>query len=382
MVGQLQGVAIPASVLERDVLAARVRDYSPRLLDELWPRARSCGSAPAPLGHDDGRVVLARRDQAALLLPRLGFDRAGDPPVTSDCTTTSGRCSAERGACFFRELTVGAGVGDQEMLEALWDLVWAGEVTNDAFAPVRATVAGGGRSAASGSGRSSGRFAGPAGPVSDRWPCSGRPAARAAGRWWRRAFRRPPTRRCPAVALAGVLLERHGVLTREAVRGEGIPGGFAGLYPVLRAMEESGRIRRGYFVAGLGGAQFALPGAVDRLRSVRQPAAGTARALVLAATDPANPFGLVLPWPVKGPQRAAGAYLVLVDGTPALYLERGGRGAGRPPRLRRGHGRRRRSTPWVAWSARAAGRAWPCSASPRSSSRGCGRPSSCPLPRG
>jgi len=137
--------------------------------------------------------------------------------------------------------------------------------------------------------------------------------------------------------LAGALLERHGVLTREAVRGEGLPGGFAGLYPVLRAMEESGRIRRGYFVTGLGGAQFALPGAVDRLRSVRDPVAppeqasperrrAVARTLLLAATDPANPYGLALPWPVKGPQRVAGAYVVIVDGTPSLYVERGGRG--------------------------------------------------------
>jgi ATP-dependent Lhr-like helicase len=119
-----------------------------------------------------------------------------------------------------------------------------------------------------------------------------------------------------------VLLERHGVLTREAVRGEGHPGGFAAVYGVLRAMEESGRARRGYFVAGLGGAQFSLLGAVDRLRSFRDERTGT---LVLAATDPANPYGSVLPWPVKGPQRAAGAYVVLRDGGPCLYLERGGR---------------------------------------------------------
>lgn len=126
-----------------------------------------------------------------------------------------------------------------------------------------------------------------------------------------------------AHARAAVLLDRHGVLTREAVRGEGVSGGFVGVYPVLRAMEEAGRIRRGYFVSGLGGAQFALPGAVDRLRSHRD-ADGVA--LVLAATDPANAYGLSLPWPVKGPQRAAGAYVVLVAGEASLYLERGGRG--------------------------------------------------------
>ncbi len=126
--------------------------------------------------------------------------------------------------------------------------------------------------------------------------------------------------------LAGVLLDRHGVLTREAVRGEGVPGGFAGIYPVLRAMEEAGRIRRGYFVTGLGGAQFALPGAVDRLRSFREGAPDGPVTLLLAATDPANVYGQGLPWPVKGPQRVAGAYVVLVDGVASLYVERGGKG--------------------------------------------------------
>jgi ATP-dependent Lhr-like helicase len=126
------------------------------------------------------------------------------------------------------------------------------------------------------------------------------------------------------VAVAGLLLERHGVLTRDAVRAEGIPGGFAGLYPVLRTMEEAGRIRRGYFVAGLGGAQFALPGAVDRLRSLRE-SGSEAVVHVLAATDPANAHGLAVPWPERGPSRTAGAYVVAVDGLASLYLERGGR---------------------------------------------------------
>jgi len=152
-------------------------------------------------------------------------------------------------------------------------------------------------------------------------------------------------------ALATTLLDRHGVLTREAVRGEGHPGGFAGVYPVLRAMEESGRCRRGYFVAGLGGAQFALPGAVDRLRSDHRDRSGTS--LLLAATDPANAYGLSLPWPqrpgagaqaqrpgadtqaqrpgadtrpISGPRRVAGAYVVLIDNEPCLYVEKGARG--------------------------------------------------------
>ena len=128
-----------------------------------------------------------------------------------------------------------------------------------------------------------------------------------------------PTERSHALATA--LLDRHGVLTREAVRGEGHGGGFAAVYPVLRALEESGKARRGYFVAGLGGAQFALPGAVDRLRSARD--VGAARSLVLAATDPANAYGVSLPWPVPGPRRVAGAYVVLVDGHASLYVEKG-----------------------------------------------------------
>ena len=129
------------------------------------------------------------------------------------------------------------------------------------------------------------------------------------------------------------LLERHGVVTREAVVSEGIGGGFSAVYPVLRALEEAGRVRRGYFVAGLGAAQFALPGAIDRLRSVREPADDPDRARVhlLAAADPANPYGAALSWPRRGDDdrrpfsRAAGAYVVLVDGVAVLFLERGGR---------------------------------------------------------
>ncbi len=224
------------------------------------------------------------------------------------------------------------------MLDALWDLVWAGEVTNDTVAPLRAL-----------------RWKRPA---KDHRPRPGRLTAlgppEAAGRWslvddgggeasegggeLRAGDVLPPpaasrTERVHAQAL--VLLERHGVLTREAVAGEAVDGGFSAVYPVLRAMEEAGRIRRGYFVDGLGAAQFALPGAVDRLRALRdQPgeAAGDHGRVVhlLAAADPANPYGAALPWPRRGDDdrrslpRAAGAYVVLVDGAAVLYLDRGG----------------------------------------------------------
>jgi ATP-dependent helicase Lhr and Lhr-like helicase len=315
VVAQLQGVAIPAWVLERDVLGARVADYSPRLLDELTAAGEVVWVGAGPLGTDDGKVMLFLRDRAPLLRPLAAA--AGDRPAGPEHERLR-EVLARRGACFFAELR---GRDDKESLEALWDLVWAGEVTNDSFAPVRA-LAGRGRSHRTSSPRRSRR------PNLGSLTALGPP--RAQGRWSLVEVDLPteavsPTER--AHALAAVLLDRHGVLTREAVRGEGQPGGFAAVYPVLRAMEESGRVRRGYFVAGLGGAQFALPGAVDRLRARREPdAAAGARPLVLAATDPANAYGLTLPWPVPGPRRVAGAYVVLLGGEGALYVERGARG--------------------------------------------------------
>ena len=310
VVRQLQGVPIPASVLERDVLPARVADYSPRLLDELAASGEIMWAGAGPLGRDDGRVMLFLREQAALLLPDA-------PPSERPSDEEHERLRevlSTRGACFFREL---AGTDDARTLDALWDLVWAGEVTNDTFAALRSPAAG------SAPARRSKR------PRPGSLTVLGPP--RAQGRWslvGDALFGEVPSATERAHARAGVLLERHGVLTREAVRGEGVAGGFAGVYPVLRAMEESGRVRRGYFVDGLGGAQFALPGAVDRLRQHRDGDAVGAATVVLAATDPANTYGLTLPWPSEHdarPARAAGAYVVLVDGIASLYLERGGR---------------------------------------------------------
>ncbi|HUP71203.1 MAG TPA: DEAD/DEAH box helicase [Acidimicrobiales bacterium] len=326
VVSQLQGLAVPASVLESEVLAVRVRDYSPQLLDELLVAGEIMWLGAGPLGRGDGKVVLMLRGS-----PLIRALPAGDRPEGPGHDRLR-EVLARRGACFFRDLA-GPGTEDAGTLESLWDLVWAGEVTNDSFAPVRAL--GAQRRRGGGTGAGAGRRPRPRlGHLSVLGP------PKAQGRWSLvdRSGAGASTTEV-AAALAGVLLERHGVLTREAVRGEGVPGGFAGIYPVLRAMEESGRIRRGYFVAGLGGAQFALPGAVDRLRVARdespllQPGEQSgARAplssprtpgLVLAATDPANPFGLCLPWPVPGLKRVAGAHVVLVDGTPGLYAERG-----------------------------------------------------------
>ena len=254
-----------------------------------------------------------------------------------------------RGASFWDDLVraaaaAGTDFDEPTVLTALWDLVWAGEVTNDSLAPVRAFVGGAAstRRAPSAAGkRGSARARPRPGRLSRMGPASG------AGRWSSVApLRMPPPGSAPptptevAHARATQLLERYGVLTREAALGEGIEGGFAGVYPVLKAMEERGAVRRGYFVAGLGAAQFALPGAVDRLRTSRDPRRADALGgrdgrggqdpddvVVLAATDPAQPYGGALPWPPTDgrPARAAGALVVLVDGEAAVFVERGGR---------------------------------------------------------
>lgn len=332
VIGRLQGVALPASVLERDILSRRIRDYSPRLLDELIAAGELMWVGAGPLGRNDGRVRLFLRGEPQLLLscwPIMGMVR----PEGHEHDRLR-MLLANKGACFFREL---GGVSDRETLEALWDLVWAGEVTNDSFAPVRAqTVAKTGAGVqrrrrpshitALGPPIAQGRWSLVSvgfGEMADRSTSSSADATTPSGAIADRS-------RVSAAALtnaAMVLLERHGVLTREAVRGEGVPGGFAAIYPILKAMEERGRIRRGYFVTGRGGAQFALPGAVDRLRAFREGVpSGTDRVCLLAATDPANPFGVSLPWPEKGLQRVPGAFVILVDGELALYLEKGGKG--------------------------------------------------------
>jgi ATP-dependent Lhr-like helicase len=312
VVSQLEGVPIPASVLERDVLAGRISGYTPRLLDELGAAGEVVWIGRGSLGRDDGRVALFRRDRVELLATA---GAASEEPPSEPIHGALRAHLQRRGASFFPQLraTIGEAGSDDELLDAIWDLVWSGEVTNDTFAALRALSLPRSRSRA---------------PRPGRVLALGPP--RAAGRWSLVADlvgeARTPTER--GHALATSLLERHGVVTREAVASEGIAGGYASVYPILRAMEESGRARRGYFVAGLGGAQFALPGAVDRLRAVRE---AEPSAIVLAATDPAQPYGAALAWP-RGPdqerlplQRAAGAYVVIVDGAAALYLERGGR---------------------------------------------------------
>ncbi len=318
VVTQLEGYPIPASILERDVLSARVRDYAPRLLDELGAAGDVVWVGRGPIGRDDGRVAIFRRDRAELLASAGAFE-SGDPP-SGPIHEAIRRHLGHRGATFFGPLraAVRESANESDLLDALWDLVWAGEVTNDTYTALRAMRLPRSRSRATRPGRPAGM-----GPP------------RAAGRWSLVADLvgegRSLTERSHAQALA--LLDRHGVVTREAALSEGIAGGFAGVYPVLRAMEEAGRARRGYFVAGLGGAQFALPGAVDRLRAEREPDSDRHRGVhLLAAADPAQPYGAILPWPHQADAarlplaRVPGAYVVLVDGLAALYVERAGRG--------------------------------------------------------
>ncbi|HZM73417.1 MAG TPA: DEAD/DEAH box helicase, partial [Candidatus Polarisedimenticolia bacterium] len=314
IVDQVAGLPIPASVLERDILPARLPGYNARMLDELGSLGEVAWIGRGPLGRDDGRILLYRPGREVLrpLDVPEGFERpAGERHDRIRAHL------ARRGASFYREIHTAAGGGsDRDVLDALWDLVWAGEVTNDTFAPLRAL-----------------RWKRPA--RSSARPRPGRLTAlgppEAAGRWSlvedmpeasgaAGDLRPATTERLHALSLA--LLERHGVLVRDALGSEVLTGGFSAVYPVLRALEDAGRIRRGYFVEGLGGAQFAQPGAVDRLRALGEPD-GTAQ--VLAATDPANPYGAALAWPERGvldaghrPGRKVGAAVVLVDGVLAL----------------------------------------------------------------
>ena len=326
VVDQLAGLPIPASVLERDVLPARIPGYQPRLLDELGALGEVAWVGRGSLGRDDGRVVLVRPGRE--VLRPAGLADGTDRP-DGERHERIREHLRRRGASFYRELFAAAGGRtDREVLDALWDLVWAGEVTNDTFAPLRALRwkrtgrdrrPRPGRLTSLGPPEAAGRWS----LVDPGWGDDGADTGRIAGGIAAQTERRHAT------ALA--LLERHGVLVREAVNAEGVEGGFSGVYPVLRAMEEQGRIRRGYVVDGLGGAQFALPGAIDRLRATRDASEpGESAVHVLAAADPANPYGAALPWPRLGEddrrsfQRAAGAYVVLVDGAAALYLDRGG----------------------------------------------------------
>ncbi|HEY7070651.1 MAG TPA: DEAD/DEAH box helicase [Acidimicrobiales bacterium] len=323
VLGQLQGAPLPASVLEAEILPARLSEYRSADLDALCTAGELVWVGAGAIGATDGRVRLVFRDQAGLLVPSPS--EADELPDGAVHQALLARLE-QRGASFWSDLVQAVQEADlpyddASVLAALWDLVWAGMVTNDSLAPLRSFVGGKVRKAA-----------GRRRPAVGRLTRLGPPSA--AGRWSLVAplLDPRPTTTELAHARAAQLVERYGVLTREAALGEGTEGGFAGVYPVLRALEEKGRIRRGYFVAGLGAAQFARPGAVDRLRAARPAQEGGGRhepapPVVLAATDPAQPYGAALPWPETGgrPARAAGALVVLAEGEPVVFVERGGR---------------------------------------------------------
>jgi len=405
-VEQLGGAVLPASSLETLVLPARVAGYDPAMLDELMSSGDVLWRGHGSLPGDDGWVSLHLAELAPLTMPSP--DEALE---LSDLNHAVLDALAGGGAFFFRTLSNSVGsLDDEALLAALWDLTWAGRLTNDTLAPLRALLGGGrtahkrravgprrgryagrpstlgGLTARSGgvdSGVGVGRgglggVGGVGGAARPAYPSrSGSPAA--AGRWALLPATEPDVT-LVAYANAEVLLDRYGVVTRGSVVAESVPGGFAAVYRVLAAAEESGRVRRGYFVEGLGAAQFASGGAVDRLRAQSRPL-GTStkvserpRAVVLAACDPANPYGAALPWPdrlptdhrqddpprqlpgrggsapgagstaphraaageaasgsVAGPGRGhqparkAGALVVIVDGEVVLYVERGGR---------------------------------------------------------
>ena len=323
VIDQLAGVPMPASAVESLIFGQRVRDYQPAMLDELLASGEVLWSGAGALSGGDGWVAFHPADTAPLtLLPTSDLELTDTHRLILDALGGGG-------AYFFRQLGV-AGVSTESLKEALWQLIWSGRVTGDTFAPVRSVVSG------------------------DRRPGARRPATpthrqRRAPRMSRYSVAHPQHRSAdPSVTgrwsalpaaeqdstvrahfQADLLLGRHGVLTKGAVAAENMPGGFAMLYKVLSALEEAGRCQRGYFVESLGGAQFATANTVDRLRTfadgVDQPQArehADAMAVVLAATDPANPYGAALPWPVRDaeadnahrPGRKAGALVVLVGG--------------------------------------------------------------------
>ena len=296
----LQGLPLPVSLWEAEVLPRRVPGYQPAALDGL------CASGEVVwVGAGLDRVALFFREDA----PLLGAPAAAPAPEGDAAATL--RAALARSAEFWPDLLQTTGLEPEEALPVLWELVWAGEVTNDAWTPLRAER----------------RYGIPVAPRRPRRfsRARGLSSTSTQGRW-SLATRLFPAGEADRRALAELLLERQGIVVRDGVRGEGIPGGYGAVYGELRALETVGSCRRGYFVEGLGGAQFALPGAVERLRELRTET--DAAALVLAAADPAQPYGAALPWPKRAGARAArvsGAQVVLLGGEAVLFVERGGR---------------------------------------------------------
>ena len=329
VIDQLAGVPIPASAVEPLVFGLRVRDYQPSMLDELLASGEVTWSGAGQIGGGDGWVVFHPADSAPMTLAARSEIEFTDTHRQIMETLGGG------GAYFFRQL---AGNPGDELKQALWELIWAGWVSGDTFAPVRAML--------TGPRRSSGRHGAPAHRQRQRPPRLSRYSVAhaqtrtsdpvVAGRWSALPAAEPEST-VRAHFQAELLLGRHGVLTKGAVTSEQVPGGFAMLYKVLTAFEDAGRCQRGYFVESLGGAQFAVASTVDRLRSYLDgidPDHREYHAVVMAAADPANPYGAALAWPTRAtsdedvahrPGRKAGALVALVDGELVWFLERGGR---------------------------------------------------------
>lgn len=331
VVEQLAGVPVPASALESLILASRVRDYSPAMLDELTATGEVLWSGAGQISGKDGWVSLHLADSSPLTLATPAEIDLTDLHRSILDTLAGG------GAYFFRQLSdTVQSTDDTALAAALWDLVWAGYIGNDTLAPLRALLSD--TSRATPSHRTPRRA-----PRAHAYRRLGRPTMptrsgppTAGGRWSLLPEPEPdPTLR--AHATADLLLERYGVVTRGSVVAEEVPGGFASMYKVLTGFEDGGRCRRGYFVDTLGGAQFSTPDVVDRLRTHSDSIEGrhtTAPAVTLAASDPANPYGAALPWPQSmagddapkhRPGRKAGGLVSLVDGELVLFVERGGR---------------------------------------------------------
>jgi ATP-dependent Lhr-like helicase len=300
-IDQLQGVPLAASVLVEEVLPARVRGFSPAALDGLLATGEVTWVGVEPHGASDGKVALYRTEQLPLLCPA--------PTRAPGELAAKLREELERaGAIFFADLQRRVGGFPRDVLAALWELVWSGEVTNDTHAPLRSL-----REEAK---------------KPPRTRPERRPTARRAsmpgseGRWSLLRRGKPGSVAEQRMAQARLLLDRYGVVSREIVNADEAAS-FADVYPVLKALEETGKVRRGYFVAGLGGAQFAEPGADERLRAKPE----SKPAVVLAATDPANPYGAALAWPgaEPRPQRTPGAQVVLYRGRLLAYLSKGDR---------------------------------------------------------
>jgi ATP-dependent Lhr-like helicase len=333
-VARLEGLPLSWRELERHILPARVPGFRPEQLDELGARGWLVWVGHSPLGVRDGRIVLYRRERVGRLLLPAQLEDAG---IEGDDRHRAILAHLEsRGASFLDDLVNAVGArGDT--IDALRDLVWAGLVTNDTFAALRALTSrrkpGASRSAPR---RRADRPASATRTVRrSRWTTAAMTGVTpfAAGGRWSLVTQLVPADVSPveqAHAWAGTLLERHGLLTRESAAIEARRGGFAAIYRVLRAMEDAGKVRRGYFVEGLGGAQFAYSGVIDRLRRVRDESDDD-DVVPLSAIDPANPWGWLLPWPeyrdeaARGPRRVAGATVILVAGMPVIFLDRGGR---------------------------------------------------------